>query len=218
MDNSGRPYSKHWDKNTITLPNKFGDDVKKHSHFRILFKIMTFSIYEEDKKLSQTYVSKIAGVSEDTAAEALKEIEELGYIELTKKYCPKERAPNEYRIKEMFQMKRVSRKDSPKKSDSPSPKKSDSPPRKNRSKNITIKKDNYKGSQSANASPLKNKGKEEIMVEIKSKMITYGKGEWSNIHKFLSPEAYNFIKGSWTRLFIHRNDYELSQHLKGLVG
>ncbi len=104
----GGAMSNHW-QGTTSFPNNFGDDIKSHATFRILFKIMTFANYQlvgisESKAFSVGYIEKIAKVSRGKASDALKELEELGYITKIKESTIDR--PAEFKISSFYTMER----------------------------------------------------------------------------------------------------------------
>jgi len=74
----------HWNYGVTSFPQNFGDDLKSHSAFRLLFLIATFYKYKKEKEFSQTYLSEISGLSKQTIKESIKELISIGYIEKTK--------------------------------------------------------------------------------------------------------------------------------------
>lgn len=96
-------YSRHWNEGYVCLPNNFGHDIKSSSHFRILFLIVTFN-YCNTKPLSLNYLKKLSGKSVNTIRAALKEFEQLGYIEKVGEYSREENRPNVYRITNKYKI------------------------------------------------------------------------------------------------------------------
>ncbi len=93
-----RKYSKHWDSGYTAIPNNFGNEINSLATRWIWLKVASFN-YVDKKQLSVRYVSKISGCSISSSAKALKELEELGYIEQVEKYDAIKETQSIYKIR-----------------------------------------------------------------------------------------------------------------------
>ncbi len=69
----------HWTQGFTCLPNKLGDDVESHGAFRMLYKLMTM-YYLDDPKVDILEASEIANMPLPDTEDALRELENLGYL------------------------------------------------------------------------------------------------------------------------------------------
>jgi hypothetical protein len=106
MTESVKVSSKHWTQGYLCLPNNFGSDIKSLAAFKVMFRISGFH-YVDEKELSLTYLSKIAGVAKSTAYVALKELVRLGYIKKTRESHKAGRVSAAYKILRKFAMAQV---------------------------------------------------------------------------------------------------------------